>query len=67
MHSPGATLTALPEETWATSVAMWRGTHWDVLINLWTVEEGRSDLVLLANLYEDPSGYRCEVVMVYVP
>ena len=60
-------MTALPEETWDTSVATWMGTHWDVLIDLWTVEEGRSDLVLRANVYQDPPGFRYEVVMAYVP
>jgi hypothetical protein len=43
------------------------GTRWDVLIDLWTVESGRSDLVLDARVFEVPSGYRYEIHLVYVP
>ena len=42
----GATLVELPDDTWRTSVAQWMGTHWEILVDLWTAEEGRSDLVL---------------------
>lgn len=42
----GETLTELPDETWSSSIAQWMGTHWDVLVDLWTVESGASDLVL---------------------
>src|SRR5687767_2855943 len=42
----GATLVELPEDSWVSSVAQWYGAHWDVLVDLWTAEEGRSDLVL---------------------
>src|SRR4249919_3212099 len=46
----GATLVALPEETWVSSVCIWTGSHWDALIDLWTKEESRSDLVLHAQV-----------------
>lgn len=42
----GATLVSLPQKTWATSVCIWMGDHWDALIDLWTEEEGSSDLKL---------------------
>jgi hypothetical protein len=63
----GATLSELPDETWQTSVAQWMGTHWDVLIDLWTTEEGRSDLVLAGRVEETNDGPRFSVSMVYVP
>ena len=63
----GATLVELPEESWESSVCMWYGTHWDALIDLWTEEEGRSDLVLSARISEQPQGYTFKVHMVYVP
>ena len=50
----GATLVSLPEETWDSSVCIWSGHHWDVLVDLWTQEEGRSDLVMHAHVA--PSG-----------
>lgn len=46
---------------------MWYGTHWDVLVDLWTQEEGRSDLVLSAKITEVPAGFSIKVHMVYVP
>jgi len=62
------TLTELPDATWETSVAMWGGSdYWDVLIDLHTIEEGRSDLVLGARVTEAGGGYSFEVHMIYVP
>jgi hypothetical protein len=63
----GVTLIELPEETWKTSVAQWMGTHWETLVDLWTAEEGRSDLVLGARVRQTGSGFMFEVEMVYVP
>lgn len=63
----GATLMELPDETWATSVCQWCGNHWDVFVDLWTQEEGRSDLVLSARVTERHSGFAIDIHMVYVP
>jgi len=63
----GETLTDLPAEAWATSVSQWMETHWDVLVDLWTVESGASDLVLSARVYEADEGFRFEVDSVHVP
>ncbi|MFL6677323.1 MAG: TOTE conflict system archaeo-eukaryotic primase domain-containing protein [Burkholderiaceae bacterium] len=63
----GATLVELPEETWRTSVAQWYGSFWDVLVDLWTAEEGRSDLVLQGRVTESEVGTRFSIHMVYVP
>ena len=63
----GETLLALPEDSWQTSVAQWMDGYWDVLIDLWTVAEGPSDLVLGARVTESAGGYKFKVGMVYVP
>ncbi|WP_445361303.1 hypothetical protein ACJJIL_04900 [Microbulbifer sp. EKSA005] len=63
----GEELISLPNETWETSVCIWAGNHWDVLIDLWTVNEGRSDLVLGAQVSESENGYSIDLGMVYVP
>ncbi len=63
----GATLVDLPPDSWQTSVAQWYGTHWDVLVDLWTAEEGRSDLVLAGKIVESDSGPHFTIHMVYVP
>ena len=60
----GASLVPLPAETWESSVCIWSGRHWDVLVDLWTREEGRSDLVMHAHVA--PSG-TISVHAVYVP
>ena len=63
----GATLVALPAASWDSSVCIWMGDHWDALVDLWTKEEGRSDLVLRVRVAEADAGYRVTVHMVYVP
>src|SRR3982751_1549477 len=63
----GATLVELPDDTWRTSVAQWMGTHWEILVDLWTAEEGRSDLVLGGDVIETSAGALLAVRMVYVP
>ena len=63
----GATLKFLPEDSWNTSVYIWAGNYWDVLVDLYTNEEGLSDLVMSARVTEGDNGYRFSIQMVYVP
>lgn len=63
----GETPTELPKETWNTSVSQWMETHWEVLVDLWTAESGRSDLVLHVFVFETTEGFRFEVDSVHVP
>ncbi len=63
----GEKLADLPDETWNTSISQWMGTHWDVLVDLWTVESGESDLVLSARVFEVDDGFRIEIDSVHVP
>ncbi len=64
----GEELVELPDETWKSSVCTWIDPHWDVLVDLWTEGEGRSDLVLHAQVTEsNGDGYTISVYMVYVP
>lgn len=63
----GEVLIELPEESWDSSICLWMGDYWDVLVDLWTLSEGRSDLVLKARVRESDAGYAYEVEMVYVP
>ena len=63
----GETLIELPEETWKTSASMWYDDHWNVLVDLWTAESGRSDMVLDARVFEAGDGFRFEIHLVYVP
>ena len=65
--SYGATLVDLPDETWRTSVAQWMDTHWEVLVDLWTAEEGRSDLVLHSRVFEVQGRYEIEIDGIWVP
>lgn len=63
----GAELVSLPEDTWNTSVCQWYGQHWDVMVDLYTIDEGASDLVLQLRVYEEAGDYIFEVHLVYVP
>lgn len=63
----GQTLVELPEDAWSSSVAQWMETHWDILVDLWTVEGGRSDLVLFARVFEIDGEFRFEIDSVHVP
>lgn len=63
----GAKLVELPPQSWDTSVCIWMGDHWDALIDLWTEDEGRSDLVLEVKVSEAGLGYLVDIHMVYVP
>lgn len=67
LASYGETLDELSDETWKSSVAQWMGGSWDVLVDLWTVESGRSDLVLSARVFEQGDGHRIAIHIVYVP
>ena len=63
----GETLDELPEETWSRSVCIWMGGQWDALIDLWTVSEGGSDLVLSVSVFELDGSFEIHIRMVYVP
>lgn len=63
----GYTLIELPPKTWETSVCIFMGSYWSVLIDLWTKEEGASDLVLSARVFEVDDGYSIRIDLVYVP
>ena len=67
ISSYGETLNDLHEDTWNRSVSQWMGTHWEVLVDLWTKESGASDLVLTVFVFETSIGYRFEIESVHVP
>jgi len=63
----GETLVPLPEESWKTSIYIWMDAFWEVYVDLWTLKEGRSDLIVNVRVYETSEGYSFEIHMVYVP
>ena len=63
----GATLASLSDESWKTSIYVRDEGYWAVLVDLITVEEGRSDLVLFARVYERGDGYAFEPWSLQVP
>ena len=67
LENYNATLIALPEATWGSSVCIWYGDHWDALIDLWTQEEGRSDLVLHVRVSDASPSFIIQIHLVYVP
>ena len=65
--SYGATLVCLPEDSWRTSVCQWMLSYWDVLVDLYTAEEGSSDLVLVVRVFEQENDFEFEVESIHVP
>ena len=63
----GEKLAELPDETWESSVSQWMETHWEVVVDLWTLESGRSDLVLFLCVYEAGAEFRFEIDSLHVP
>lgn len=63
----GVTLIDLPESTWDTSACIWVGDRWDVLIDLSTLEESNSDLVLQTQILETNGSHVVHLYMLYVP
>ena len=63
----GCQLISLPDTTWTTSFYQWQGCYWDVIVDLYTEEEGCSDMVMQVKIQEDALKYRFEFHMVYVP
>lgn len=63
----GETLDTLPEHTWNTSVCRWMGDRWELVVDLYTLESGASDLVLSLQVFETEATYRFKVDWVNVP
>lgn len=63
----GATLSSLPEKSWDTSIYSWQDGYWIVLVDLFTIEEELSDLVLHARVTDRGAAYFIEVISVHVP
>jgi hypothetical protein len=63
----GASLISLPNESWDSSVCQWMEGYWDLLVDLFTKEEGASDLALWVRVTEANGEYTFDVLSVYVP
>jgi hypothetical protein len=60
-------LMQLPDECWDSSVAMWQQGYWQTIVDLWSEEEGRIDLVLETEISESNGDFVFVVYSVYVP
>ena len=64
----GAHLISLPKESWNSSVCLYMEDHrWDAIIDLFTEEEGRSDLIIDLRIYMRNDHYLYEIIDIYVP
>ena len=57
----GEELIELPNETWNSSVYIYYGNYWNILIDLYTKNEGLSDLVLNAEIRERDNEYIVDI------
>jgi len=67
IRSYGGSLAELPEDTWSTSVCQWQDGYWELLVDLFTNEEGLSDLALFLKVEEERDRYIFTVQSVHVP
>ncbi len=63
----GEVLISLAEEAWETSCAQWMGDFWQIIVDLYTEDEGRSDLVLNGRVMEKDGNISIEIGLIYVP
>ncbi|MDN3647277.1 hypothetical protein QWY75_13785 [Pontixanthobacter aestiaquae] len=63
----GCTLVSLPDESWHTSFYRWMNGFWELWIDLFSLEEGASDLVLVVKVFESDDSYRFEFQSLHVP
>jgi len=63
----GCQLVELPAATWESSVCQWYGEYWDVIVDLYTEEEGRSDQIMSVRVTEIGVAHQFDVHLVYVP
>ena len=63
----GVSLAELPDETWSSSVCIRSFDEWDVIIDLYDVTQGRTDLILPAKIKEGSDGIRVTLDMIHVP
>jgi hypothetical protein len=64
----GAHLMSLAEEAWHTSVCLYmENESWQAIIDLFTVEEGRSDLILDLFIVKKEDQFIFQINNIYVP
>ncbi|OTG99754.1 hypothetical protein [Acinetobacter sp. ANC 4973] len=64
----GAHLISLAEESWHTSVCIYmENESWKAIIDLFTVEEGRSDLIIDLFIFKKENQFIFQINNIYVP
>lgn len=64
----GARLISLPKESWDSSVCLYiEKNRWDAIVDLFTEDEGRSDLIIHFRIYMHEDQYWYEIMDIYVP
>ena len=60
-------ISRLSERSWETSIYVWSRSYWDVLVDLTTLSNQISDLVLHATVFERGGKFLIQPDLVYVP
>lgn len=64
----GAHLISLSKDTWNTSVCLYmEDEFWKAIIDLFTAEEGRSDLILDLHIFKKQNQFEFQINGIYVP
>ncbi|MBK5649403.1 MAG: hypothetical protein I4N51_22095, partial [Acinetobacter sp.] len=64
----GVHLISLPKDTWNTSVCLYmEDEFWKAIIDLFTAEEGCSDLILDLHIFKKQNQFEFQINGIYVP
>lgn len=61
------TIGPLQDVTWSSSIHVWTGDHWEILLDLSTKDHQTSDLVLRLRVYDVNNQCEFEPGLIYVP
>lgn len=63
----GDQLISLSDQTWNFSIYLWMDSYWQVLVDLVTLNEGVSDLVMFVKVRENAGKYCFTIEDIHVP
>lgn len=63
----GVVIGSVPDESWESSVTQWMDGYWDVLVDLYSEDGKRTDLVMSVQVHESGAGYEFRVDSIHVP
>ena len=57
----------LDDKSWNSSICIWTGNYWDVLVDISTLDGETSDLVMHVKIIPNEKGFSIDPGLIYVP